>query len=74
MSLNIFVSQQHIQNITNKHKTGMYAEDLHRLERNSYQMRLCFYTFFFSCKMTNICRWESTRYEKTKTNGSHNRK
>lgn len=37
MSLNIFVSQRHIQNITNKeHRTGMYADDLHRLECSSY--------------------------------------
>lgn len=57
MSLNIFVSQRHIQTLqirnTQKKKTGMCAEDLHRLERNSYQMRLRFYTFV--AKMTNIC-------------------
>lgn len=69
MSLNIFVSQRHIQTlqIRNTKKTGMCAEDLHRLERNSYQMRLRFYTFV--AKMTNICCWESQIWKK----GGHSR-
>lgn len=34
---------------------GMYAEDLNRRERNSYQMQHCFYTIL--AKRPNICFW-----------------
>lgn len=37
-----------LSDITNNTTTGMFAEDLHRLERNSYQTWFYFHTFVYS--------------------------
>ena len=71
MSLNIFVSQRHIQTlqIRNTERECM-QEDLHRLERKFLpDAAALLHVFFFqqkntkknNKKTTNICCWESTK-------------
>lgn len=63
MSLNIFVSQRHIQTLQIRTQNGNvcrgFCIDLSVIPTRCDSA----FTRFLS-KMTNICCWESTRYEK----------